>query len=242
MFDSSVTGQEDCLLLNIYVPAEALNKGKQMPVMVWIHGGALIHGSNRFDEQGPQDYMDREVIIVTINYRLGPFGFLSLGNDEVFSNAGFYDQNLALQWVNQNIEAFGGDQNSVTLFGESAGALSVNVQFLSPMSQGLFQRIILQSCSTEAPGWQILNESLAMHYGNVLIEKIGCSKATDSLSCLQRKSMDEILSLTYEVNPNSGAVWMGVPDGKLITENPSILLENGQFDPSIEVLVSTTKD
>ena len=140
-FDFSVTGQEDCLLLNIYVPAEALRKEKQMPVMFWIHGGALIHGSNRFGVQGPQDYMDREVIIVTVNYRLGPFGFLSLGSSEVSGNAGFYDQNLALQWVNQNIEAFGGDKDSVTLFGESAGALSVNVQFLSPMSEGLFQRI-----------------------------------------------------------------------------------------------------
>ena len=84
--------------------------------------------------------MDRNVVVVTINYRLGPLGFLSMGNEEVPGNAGLRDQSLALKWVNQNIANFGGNPNMVTIFGESAGALSVSLHLLSPLSEGLFQR------------------------------------------------------------------------------------------------------
>ena len=84
--------------------------------------------------------MDRNVVIVTINYRLGPLGFLSMGNEEVPGNAGLRDQSLALKWVNQNIAKFGGNPDMVTIFGESAGALSVSLHLLSPLSEGLFQR------------------------------------------------------------------------------------------------------
>ena len=84
--------------------------------------------------------MDRNVVVVTINYRLGPLGFLSMGNEEVPGNAGLRDQSLALKWVNQNIANFGGNPGMVTIFGESAGALSVSLHLLSPLSAGLFQR------------------------------------------------------------------------------------------------------
>ena len=84
--------------------------------------------------------MDRNVVVVTINYRLGPLGFLSMGTEEVPGNAGLRDQSLALKWVNQNIAKFGGNPDLVTIFGESAGALSVSLHLLSPLSEGLFQR------------------------------------------------------------------------------------------------------
>ena len=232
-------GQEDCLLLNIYVPEKS--EGQTLPVMFWIPGGELVVGSNRYGEYGPQEFMDRNVIIVTVNYRLGPFGFLSLGTPQVSGNAGFLDQKLALKWVNQNIEAFGGDKDSITIFGESAGALSVGIQLVSPMSEGLFQRAILQSSSTEAPGWKILNESLAIHYGNIFKEKLGCDKTTNSLECLQRKSMEEIINLTYQINTEGRTVWSGVPDNEFLPDNPTILLENGDFNPNVEVIISTTK-
>ena len=90
--------------------------------------------------QGPQEFMDRNVVVVTINYRLGPLGFLSMGNEEVPGNAGLRDQSLALKWVNKNIAKFGGNPDMVTIFGESAGALSVSLHLLSPLSTGLFQR------------------------------------------------------------------------------------------------------
>ena len=241
---TTLEGQEDCLLLNIYVPAEAFTHDELLTVMVWIHGGALIYESNGFGMQGPQEYMDRHVVVVAINYRLGPMGFLSLGTNEVSGNAGFLDQNLALKWVQDNIEAFHGDPSSVTLFGESAGSVSVAAQFLSPMSQGLFKRIILQSNTPQSPAWgSFFNKSLGMHYGNIFAQKLQCNQTNEVLECLQSKSMEEIIALTDKVNTEKGAsVWMGVIDDKFMAKDTSTILENGEFDKNVEVIVSTTKD
>ena len=132
--DGGKSGEEDCLLLNVYVPGNVYNdtSDTKYPVMVWIYGGGFTQGDNTFSTYGPQPYMDKDLVLVTINYRLGPFGFLSLGNSGVFGNAGLMDQNLALQWVQENIGNFGGDRDSVTIFGESAGSLSVALQVLNP--------------------------------------------------------------------------------------------------------------
>ena len=151
------TGQEDCLLLNVYVPEQVFTRGKAndetLPVMVWIHGGALMNGWNAFGSAGPNEFMRRDVIMVSINYRLGAFGFLSLGNENVPGNMGMRDQNMALRWVNQNIANFGGNPQQITIFGESAGALSVAYQVISPLSKGLFQRAIMQSGPAINPSW-----------------------------------------------------------------------------------------
>ena len=122
-------GQEDCLFLNIYLPEKIYNDKKyQYPVMVWIYGGGFTIGDNTYSKYGPQPYMDKDIILVTVNYRLGPFGFLSLGTDEAQGNNGLLDQNLALQWVHDYIGTFRGDPDRVTIFGESAGSLSVALQ------------------------------------------------------------------------------------------------------------------
>ena len=105
-----IIGTEDCLKMNIYVPTL---KNENMPVMVWIHGGGLTTGSNNFNEYGPLNFLGQNVLVVTINYRLGALGFLSLGNEETPGNAGMLDQILALQWIKENISAFGGDPSKV---------------------------------------------------------------------------------------------------------------------------------
>ena len=134
----SLTGQEDCLLLNIFVPSSAFdNANVSLPVMVWIHGGSFIVGSNQPSSYGPSHFMDRDVIVVLVNYRLGPLGFLSLGTEDVPGNAGLRDQTMAFQWVNENIASFGGDPSRITIFGESAGSLSVGLHLLSPLSEGI---------------------------------------------------------------------------------------------------------
>ena len=241
--ETIIQGQEDCLLLNIYVPEVAFQKDELLTVMVWIHGGALLYESNGFYTQGPEGFMDRNVIIVALNYRLGPLGFLSLGTNEVSGNAGFLDQNLALKWVQKNIEAFHGDPTTVTLFGESAGSVSVTAQFLSPMSQGLFKRIILQSNTPLSPAWgRFLNKTEGMNYGKTFAEKLDCNQATDVLECLQNKSLQDILALTNDINPEGGQAWMGVLDDKFMLKDTSTLLANGDFDKNVEVIVSTTKD
>ncbi|XP_045528036.1 esterase FE4-like isoform X2 [Pieris brassicae] len=145
-----VVGQVDCLTLNVYTPVKA-DAGSNLPVMVYIHGGGYSEGSGNSAIYGPNNLINKGVILVTINYRLNIQGFVCLGIKEAPGNAGMKDQVAALQWVQRNIKAFGGDPDNVTLFGESAGSSSVSFHILSPMSKGLFHRAILQSGSSMSP-------------------------------------------------------------------------------------------
>lgn len=135
---------EDCLFLNIW----STNLTDQMPVIFYIHGGAFIKGSSYRDSTNGSALATFGVVIVTFNYRLGPFGFLYGRSKEAPGNVGLYDQLLALIWVNQNIKSFGGDPNEITIFGESSGAFSVGYHLLSDLSEGLFKRAILNSGSS----------------------------------------------------------------------------------------------
>lgn len=146
-------GKEDCLFLNIYTSElpDSTKNASLMPVMVWIHGGGFTFGSGNRLMQGPDYLVDEGVVVVTFNYRLGAFGFLSLENKEVPGNAGMKDQVMAMKWIKQNIAKFGGDPKNVTIFGQSAGGASVHYHMLSPMSEGLFHKAISQSGSVLCP-------------------------------------------------------------------------------------------
>uniref|UniRef100_A0A3B4TE44 Carboxylic ester hydrolase n=1 Tax=Seriola dumerili TaxID=41447 RepID=A0A3B4TE44_SERDU len=134
---------EDCLYLNVYTPAEATKRDK-LPVMVWIHGGGLSMGAaSQYDGAPLAAY--ENIVMVIIQYRLGILGFLSTGDEHAQGNWGFLDQLAALRWVKENIEAFGGDPQAVTVAGESAGGISASILTLSPQAKGLFQRAIFQS-------------------------------------------------------------------------------------------------
>uniref|UniRef100_A0A2A4JU91 Carboxylic ester hydrolase n=1 Tax=Heliothis virescens TaxID=7102 RepID=A0A2A4JU91_HELVI len=136
-------GTLDCLTLNIYVPSVATTKNL-LPVMVWIHGGQFSKGSADSGGISPKFLVDKDVIVVGINYRLGAYGFMCLDHPEVPGNQGLKDQVLALRWIKENIEAFGGNPKEITLFGESAGGVSVNLHLLSSYEK-LYQRAIIQS-------------------------------------------------------------------------------------------------
>ncbi|XP_070552104.1 carboxylesterase 1E-like [Ptychodera flava] len=125
---------EDCLFLNVYAPQ---TQSESLPVMVWIHGGAFLVGSGSLYDSLPLSAIGN-VIVVTINYRMGALGFFLTGDEHVTGNYALLDQIAALQWVQDNIAAFGGDANSVTIFGESAWAMSVDLLLFSPLSEGLF--------------------------------------------------------------------------------------------------------
>ncbi|XP_026760793.1 carboxylic ester hydrolase-like [Galleria mellonella] len=147
LFDT-YKGDEDCLFLNVYTPAlpdKLTGYNPKLAVMVWIHGGAFAVGSGNAFLYGPDHLVGAGVVLVTLNYRLGALGFLSLETEEVSGNMGLKDQVMALKWVRDNIESFGGDPNRVTIFGESAGAASVHLHMLSNSSQGLFHGAIAQS-------------------------------------------------------------------------------------------------
>ncbi|KAK0076648.1 hypothetical protein PV325_005056, partial [Microctonus aethiopoides] len=133
-FTRAIVGSDDCLYLNVYTPT--LNPSEPKAVMVWIHGGAFIFGSGEDDMYGPDYLIEKDIVLVTINYRLGIFGFLNAEDEEAPGNQGLKDQVQALRWIQQNISQFGGDPNNVTIFGESAGGASVHYLTISPLTQG----------------------------------------------------------------------------------------------------------
>ncbi|KAJ1529202.1 hypothetical protein ONE63_006006 [Megalurothrips usitatus] len=154
MFDYIARMSEDCLYLNVYTPQASrrsteLPAAELRPVAVFIHGGGFIAGNGDASLYGADYLVELGVVVVTLNYRLGVFGFLSTNTSEAPGNAGLKDQVLALRWVRDNIRAFGGDPNSVTLYGESAGSASVAYHMMSPMSRGLFHRAILASSTAQ---------------------------------------------------------------------------------------------
>lgn len=137
-----ILGSEDCLYLNIYTPSL---QGEKYPVMIWLHGGGYAHGSGSENRYSPEYLVAKGVIVVTINSRLGPFGFLSCPEAGIMGNAGLKDQQLALKWISKNITSFGGDPNNVTLFGQSSGASAVHLHLLNQQSRQYFHKTILQS-------------------------------------------------------------------------------------------------
>lgn len=188
-------GSEDCLYLNVFRPKTA----GPHPVMVWIHGGAFIFGSGA-GSYVPTRLVSHDTVVVTINYRLGRFGFLAHPGLSAESEAnasgsyGIMDQQLALKWVKENIANFGGDADNVTIFGESAGGLSVLSHIVSPASKELFDKAIVQSGSysmTQAP------LSLAQTAGESFATAAGCDNAdlAQEVSCLRGKSVAEIMAI-----------------------------------------------
>lgn len=199
---------EDCLYLNVYTP----KTGSNHPVMVWIHGGAFVTGSGGAS-YNPERLIEQDVVVVTINYRLGALGFLAHESlrDPSTGGSGDYgimDQQAALQWVQDNIAEFGGDPDNVTIFGESAGGHSVLTHVVSPQSAGLFHKAIVQSGSY-AP--QQLTQAAAETRGQNFVNAVGCGTAADVPACLRAIEDTEVFltnasaitgaSLTPNVRP-----------------------------------------
>ncbi|XP_053380962.1 cholinesterase 1-like [Mercenaria mercenaria] len=162
----NVSTDEDCLYLNIYAP-ERQSENEKLAVMVWIYGGSFMHGfSDIYVADNLATYGN--VIIVTFNYRISVWGFLSTGDEYAPGNYGLWDQHMAIKWVHDNIAVFGGDTERITVFGESAGSASVIFQTLYPGNKGLFQRAIAQSGSIGA-FWSINknNPQNAQHLGSL---------------------------------------------------------------------------
>lgn len=142
------TGSEDCLYLNVYTPhIPGKISSSQYPVFVFLHGGGFIFGGASEAEYGPEYLVQQGIVVVTVQYRLGAFGFLSLDTEDMPGNAGLKDQVAALRWVRRNIDRFGGDPEKVTLGGHAAGAISASWLSLLPSTKGLFRAVILQSGS-----------------------------------------------------------------------------------------------
>lgn len=189
---------ENCLYLNVYAPAGS-SRGSSLPVMVWIHGGDLTAGES--NDYNPAGLVRDGVLVVTINYRLGALGFLA---DPALNTQGggsgdygLMDQQAALRWVRQNIRQFGGNPRNVTIFGESAGGLSVLAQLVSPAARGLFAKAIIESGS-----YSLLQPSLATAEasGEAFAAKAGC--ASQTAACLRRLPVQTILNDQGAVGPD----------------------------------------
>ncbi|XP_005393195.1 PREDICTED: cholinesterase isoform X2 [Chinchilla lanigera] len=244
MWNPNTALSEDCLYLNVWIPAP---KPKNATVMIWIYGGGFQTGTSSLHVYDGKFLARVErVIVVSMNYRVGALGFLALpGNPEAPGNLGLFDQQLALQWVQSNIAAFGGSPASVTLFGESAGAASVGLHLLSSKSYPLFTRAILQSGSPSAP-WAVMPPSEARNRTLMLAQFTGCSKdnETEMIKCLQTKDPQEILLNEVFVLPYDTLLSVNfgpTVDGDFLPDMPETLLRLGQFKKT-QVLVGVNKD
>ncbi|XP_063991352.1 uncharacterized protein LOC135169896 [Diachasmimorpha longicaudata] len=234
-------GSENCLYLNVYTPKVSYFESDQevhkYPVMVWIHGGGWVTWSSDSSLFGPQFLLDKEVVLVSFNYRLGPLGFLSTADKVLPGNQGLKDQVLALKWVQNNIGAFGGDPNRVTIFGESAGGASTHYLMLSPLAKGLFHRVISQSGTALAP-WSRTTPHAAKKQAQRLAKQLNCPIAPSEKlrDCLQHKDPIELASAVDEwpiftqdpMIPFKPVVEPNYP-GAFLTEDPVKILDNGNL-------------
>ncbi|CAI5453404.1 unnamed protein product [Caenorhabditis angaria] len=222
----SVYSGEDCLTLNVIKPKTVTEK---LPVLLWIHGGgysigsASQHGYKYFAER----YASENVIVVTIQYRLGFLGFFA--NDQV-SNLGLFDQVAALEYVHENIEHFGGDPERITLWGYSAGGASVSQLTISPYSQDLYQNAIIMSASSFA-GWA--TGSTVREHSEILMRDAGC----DSIECLKKKDLHDLYDAQEKSGFNTGTIdilkWAPIIDGDFFPAHPSELLESAPVKPTL---------
>ncbi|XP_043475409.1 esterase E4-like [Leptopilina heterotoma] len=202
MNGSRVIGDEDCLYINVYAPFTDFNNFTKnetqknlTAVMVWIHGGAFVEGSSQSTLYSPGFLLDKNIVLVTFNYRLGILGFLSTGDSVAPGNYGLKDQVLALKWIQNNIQFFGGNRSRVTIFGESAGGSSASLHAFSNNSKGLFHQYITQSGNAFVP-WTFQNKTYFASFVKKLGLFFGCItfNSEDLIKCLQTKSIDKLLS------------------------------------------------
>ncbi|MFG3258292.1 carboxylesterase/lipase family protein [Streptomyces sp. NPDC048172] len=237
---------EDCLFLNVTTP-RATGKRK-LPVMVWLHGNGFISGAASL--YGAQRLADKgDVIVVSPNYRLGIFGFLShpaLDHGKarnLSGNFGLEDQQAALRWVQRNAKAFGGDPGNVTIFGESAGGTSVCSQLAAPTSAGLFHRAIVQSAqctgrkwSPGPPTWFPLPRADRQKNGLDVAAKAGCAKPETAAACLRAKPAGKLAKLS-DVGVGSGPT----VGGGFLPRSPERAFATGRFN-RVPVMQGTTRD
>ncbi|XP_037520132.1 cocaine esterase [Rhipicephalus sanguineus] len=241
-----IVGNEDCLFLNIYTPGYRNGQTPSYPVMVFVHGGNFETGAS--SQYGPQKLVDKDVVVVTINYRLGILGFLSTGDSVCPGNLGLLDQNLALKWVRDNVAQFGGDPSQVTLFGQGSGAVSVFLHILSPLSQGLFVRAIAESGSPLSD-WAV--EPEPAQFKRIVAQGAGCPTDGPSfalIDCLMQTPSSEFLRIQQESKVfgdfpvrTAPVVEKFNPQGAFLPDEPATLLERGEFR-RVPLIAGVNKD
>ncbi|WP_067620178.1 carboxylesterase/lipase family protein [Alicyclobacillus acidiphilus] len=224
----SLTLSEDCLYLNIWSPKP---DGGRRPVMVWIHGGAYHSGSGQQRIYDGTSFAANDVVLVTINYRLGPFGFLYLAdhvgpNYQQSGNCGILDQVAALAWVRDNIEAFGGDPNRVTVFGESAGAMSIGTLMTMPQARGLFQQAILES-GLPLGGLQACDAATAAARTREILHNLGLEDG--NIQALLDAPAEALVQASQSISQSPMMRWRPMVDGVSIKQTLLESLTSGSI-------------
>lgn len=235
----STSGTEDCLYLNVYTPVKP-GSNESLPVLVFLYGGAFLFGSATYGSIGPDYLLNHKIVVVTPNYRVGPFGFLSTQDEVILGNQGLKDQTFALKWVQKNIHLFGGDPTKVTIDGQSAGASSVGMQIISKKAAGLFRGAIIESgAAVSSLAYQRYAKSVAYEMCHAI--NSSCNNSTSSqeiLRILQEADANKINTAKVKGPPElqigQGFVFAPVveanhPDA-LITEKMHVILEKGDFN------------
>ncbi|WP_161828195.1 carboxylesterase/lipase family protein [Steroidobacter agaridevorans] len=246
---------EDCLYLNIWRPA---SDARKLPVMVWIHGGGFVNGGSSSPDSTGEGVAARDAVFVSFNYRLGRFGFFALPAlsaehaEEAKGNYGLMDQIAALRWVRNNIDRFGGDANNITVVGESAGGISINMLLTSPSTSGLFDRAIIQSgggrklVRTRDLAKDVPDAVSAATLGIKFAKSKGIEGAdAAALAKLRELSADAVtsgLNMVGLLVPDRALFSGPVIDGKLFVESPEEAYAAGRQHPVPLIVGATSSD
>ena len=244
---------EDCLYLNVWSPARSASE--RLPVMVWIHGGSFETGSGSMGIYHGRYLAARGVVVVTINYRLGPLGFLAHpalsteAESGVAGNYGLLDQIVALEWVQANIAGFGGDPGNVTVFGESAGGISILDLIVSPPAKGLFQRAIVESGVLLDKGFGVTmadTKERGEAAGQIFAEKLSVEASGDVAAQLRAKTPEELLDAAAALANDVTSVdrillWKPVVDGYVLPAMPTVLWQSGRLN-AVSLLIGSNAD
>lgn len=226
MWNANSPLSEDCLTVNLWVPSNRPNR--LLPVLVWVYGGAYYSGSISLDlYDGAILAAKGEVILISVNYRVASFGFLFLDREDAPGNMGLIDQILAARWIKNNVRSFGGDPDSITFFGESAGAATISFMITSPqVEEGLFHRAILQSGAVTSP-WTLARHEVAIYRSLRLAENLGCIKASLKYELNEQKQLVEVQDMRrykdydYKSDPNLVKCMQTVDALQLINSEPN---------------------
>lgn len=225
--------KEDCLYLNLWVPKRGSNL---KPIMVWIHGGSFMFGSSNWRIYDGAALSQRgDVIVATINYRLGTLGFLSSFTDDAPGNMGMYDQLMAIQWIKDNAKHFNGDPDNIVLFGESSGSFAVTLHMVSPLSRNLFKRGILQSGSAIDVAFSETNDLLLMG-SHMSANFSGCAEDNEALKnnpagvidCMKKVPAEKFSETDLILSLSGGRLLPRVGDG-FLPATPVDLFRKGEF-------------
>ncbi|XP_054165693.1 cholinesterase-like [Oppia nitens] len=240
-FIGNLTKNEDCLVINVWTPNTNANHNNETsnvlkPVMFWIHGGALILGSSFQKQYNASALAAHDVVVVSINYRLGWFGFFYGDNESAPGNVGLFDQVLALQWVRDNIHNFGGDKDQITIFGESAGSWSVSTLLLSPYAKGLYKRAIMESGAEffnklQAP----VDKNSTLDQCKQLAKYFNCSDS-QWLDCLRKVDAEDIIDVE-DVNLNV----FPLLETQFLPMSPQKALQTQQFNKDLDIMAGVAK-